>query len=513
MAIIKDPSEVVSNSSVMQDIFSMVMQVDNFMYRKHQRKLQDEKYSSDAIDTAFDMYKQNPKDLSVINNTLERLQRIGKHVQAGPDSLVSQNFNTKMNVLKKEREEILDINAILVDFNSSKYDPESYMQMTPPKGWDVNKGPAPATKKIEEDIKLLENQMTHMEQMNRLDQTTAARFAKKIKDLNDLKGWVGYDGVLLGEDIKHFKAGAKLTDMYKLWLSMDTQSKNTIKNYDGEIQQIDMKELYPTAETYTDADKDRRKNLVLWRSEEVAKGEDIQKNLRKYAFDFTYVGDKNKYTDDDPFDEFGDDDGGKEFGHTLVFNDKRNPPVYEYLLGDGNTLRRKDISEREYTWLRETQGTDIWQGGKDYSALDVPDDWEPEGEYKYDDVAVDFKMGKGGKRLWLNAEGKIVPTPQDSTAREAIYRRRKEEAQTRRDKEPFLNPLNQRPTEKSKLNDRRFSQILAKVSGELIREKKLTSKERNKMPTWMKEKKLPDIIMEALEKDYPDYAEYFKTLY
>ena len=305
MAILKKPQAVASGGSDWLESFQMLYAISEMAHKSYTRKLGKEKYISDAINTAYDTFKSNPNDLGALDATIKKIGEIGQNYPAAKDSLVFQNFAQKMDTLQTERLELIDVNSKLDKFRSGDYDLENFIGIKNVQGWhpEHSKGPSQTTLKIEEAIKELQLDSSDMNRMGRLSDTDRQNYSLKIAELQKLKGFVGYDGVLKPKDIKHMEIGPNISAVLNNWISLERGYKSAIDLNRERIIRIDDRTDVPamadgTPAPLTDREKTQRQELLNTIEEDEKAYDAVHANILRYDWDYGMIGDPDKTVDD-----------------------------------------------------------------------------------------------------------------------------------------------------------------------------------------------------------------------
>jgi len=308
MAKIKKPSEVVGQGSFL-DTFSVAYGLYDMYHKVQTRKRQGEEYISQSVNNIFSNFQANPNDSNVLDSTIEQLENLGSRVSVSENSPAFHNFRTKLNILKTERQELDLANTHFINVQSGRYDAENYLHIDN-QGWSI-KGTlediedsdlktrkhqmkaSPTNLKLKEDIKQLKKDRDSLKKMNRLDDSSKEVFNSKIKELEILQGYVGYDGKLSMEDIHHAKSGKTLSQMWDSWNNIVGNQNIEIDKLENEINEIiTLNAATPFAgeESLPQESKDTiaRKRALISDAKSLIK--DAQSNLYKYKFDYKYLG-------------------------------------------------------------------------------------------------------------------------------------------------------------------------------------------------------------------------------
>jgi len=317
MAVLQKPKAVATGGSDWLEGFQMLYALSEMAHKSYTRKLGKEKYISDAINTAYDTFKSNPNDLGALDATIEKIGQIGQNYSAAKDSLVFQNFAQKMDTLQTERLELINVNSKLDKFRSGDYDLQNFIGIKNVQGWhpEHSKGPSQTTLKIEESIKELRLDSSDMDRMGRLSNTDRQNYSLKIAELQKLKGFVGYDGVLKPKDIKHMEIGPNISAVLNNWISLERGYKSAIDLNRERIERIDDRTDKPAMPSgapapLTEKEKILRAELVATIAEDEKAYDAVHANILRYDWDYSMIGDPDPSVNDFGGKDLGDNNDG-----------------------------------------------------------------------------------------------------------------------------------------------------------------------------------------------------------
>lgn len=228
MAIIKKSSDVLGGGGWLE-AFQFAYGITEMGYKFHKKKLDAENYVTDSIGKVVSSFRNNPTNIDINNTAIDSLERIGKTSFIDPNSKAGILWQQAYKQLKSTREDTVQIHQKLGELTG--YAATKYIDIPNKEGWepiDVRDNSGNIIKKastersetvktINEDIIQLGKDKQAIHAMGRLDSHTKSMFDNKIKELQHVKSWVGYDGKLKQQDLTHMDNKRSLIQQYEFW--------------------------------------------------------------------------------------------------------------------------------------------------------------------------------------------------------------------------------------------------------------------------------------------------------
>ena len=167
--------------------------------RKHKRNIEAETIIGQKLRSAVSIWNQNPNDIKSIKEAKRRVLSIvqnSDNMVYGNSPIVNFASDTLFN-MDTEISELMAVDTIGTDartWGEGKYTPKSWQ----------NKGPGEAKEGIENRILMLRENLDVLKSMNRHDDFSVGDIEKAIGDLERLKKFIGFDGVLGPAEIEKY---------------------------------------------------------------------------------------------------------------------------------------------------------------------------------------------------------------------------------------------------------------------------------------------------------------------
>ena len=167
--------------------------------RKHKRNIEAETIIGQKLRSAVSIWNQNPNDIKSIKEAKRRVLSIvqnSDNMVYGNSPIVNFASDTLFN-MDTEISELMAVDTIGTDartWGEGKYTPKSWQ----------NEGPGEAKEGIENRILMLRENLDVLKSMNRHDDFSVGDIEKAIGDLERLKKFIGFDGVLGPAEIEKY---------------------------------------------------------------------------------------------------------------------------------------------------------------------------------------------------------------------------------------------------------------------------------------------------------------------
>ena len=336
MAIIDSPKKVAgSDKGGFLEAFQIAYGIYDMAYKMKTRKLQSERYTEDRMDEIYKGFTSNRTNIDVINNTINRLEEVGKNTYMDPDSASAQGYFSKLDNLKIAREQTLQLQDWSQKLDT-RYDIGAYVNIRNEEGWTStglwgydkdgkyvrevapSDGPSNTVKKLDSDIKRIQGQIREMSRMGYKDADTTADFEEKIKQLRIYRGWVGYDGILTQQDAEHAAQGETLKEKFTTWSTQLNSAKASLQMHKDDYD-ASMKRGLTESETGWVDDQNTIDNYLAIKESHKNRIAELQSHIDYYRHDYIGLDNPNMSNEllstlvvDDKGGKGGD--GGKDGG-------------------------------------------------------------------------------------------------------------------------------------------------------------------------------------------------------
>jgi len=238
--------------SWMDEIYAGVNTWNTIMDRKKDREwIQEQRinikegYTSNAFDTIVDFVNSQPDDIESYKFALERFHAIANSTKVrDPNSpLITKAMTIKRQLNREmgELSEVEDIKRGIQSKNDSAYSEWAFINVPPAPGWESGDGPGSTEQLISQGLEYYDQFSDRLTTMNRYRGEIKIDIEEEKKFLENLKSYLGKDGMIDSNDFQNAREGLTLTKVYDRRMDDAQNLTNQIDQYERELGKLENK--------------------------------------------------------------------------------------------------------------------------------------------------------------------------------------------------------------------------------------------------------------------------------